>query len=412
MATLFDHLDDAPKTFTVSEVTQKIKKLLEGTLSEITVTGEVSRPVYHSSGHLYFSLKDAKSQLSAACFRNVAGRLKFRLEQGQEVVATGNISVYAPRGDYQLIVERIEPKGVGALQIAFEQLKEKLLNEGLFDDSTKKPLPFLPQRIGIITSPTGAAVRDMIKVIGRRFPDANLIIYGVRVQGKGAAAEIASAITEFNVNKDLSDVEVLIIGRGGGSIEDLWAFNEEVVARAIFASRIPIISAVGHEIDFTISDFVSDVRAATPSAAGELVLPKRTELEEALKNYSRRLGLALQNRLERNKMEVLKISRQRVFSDPLQRIHEWGQRADETARMMAKTIDSTLALTKEKISASAGRLESLSPLGVLSRGYSVTTGPDGTALRSTATIKTGMLISTRFGTGAATSRVESVENDG
>jgi exodeoxyribonuclease VII large subunit len=412
MEFLFDNLE-TPKVYTISELTRKIKSLLDREIGEVHLTGEVSRPVYHSSGHVYFTIKDASSQIDAACFRNVARRLKFKIEHGQEVLVFGRVSVYEPRGRYQIIVTRIEPKGVGALQLAFEQLKERLAKEGLFDEDRKKEIPFLPRAIGIVTSPTGAAVRDILNIIDRRFPDVRIVIHPVKVQGEGAAEEIAAAIETFNAAEELADVEVLIVGRGGGSIEDLWAFNEERVARAVAASRLPVISAVGHEIDFTITDFVADLRAPTPSAAAELVLPERADLDAGLKKNRRRLALALQNRLKKNKMDVLKIYRSYAFRNPMEPVRGRAQLLDELARRTESATGNLLALRSERLSAAAGRLESLSPLAVLSRGYSVTTPGDGRrAVRDAAELEPGSMIKTRFHKGAAISRVEKVEKNG
>ncbi len=289
---------DAPRArreevrpLSVSEVTALIKENLETAFADVYVVGELSRVTRASSGHLYMTLKDEGAVLQAVAWRNVAQGLRFRLEEGLQVVARGSVDVYAPRGSYQLIVTWMEPRGLGALQLAFRQMQEKLQKEGLFSPEHKVGLPPFPVRIGLVTSPTGAAVRDMINVIGRRWPLAQLYVYPCRVQGEGAAAEIAAGIARLNEKRP--DLDLMIVGRGGGSLEDLWAFNEEVVARAVFASRIPVVSAVGHEIDFTICDFAADVRAATPTEAGELVVPDRAEVASSLRLYRRRLGLAL-----------------------------------------------------------------------------------------------------------------------
>jgi len=260
------------KIYTVSELTREIKQVLETGFPCLWVEGEISNFKRHSSGHLYFTLKDENSQIRCAMWRYRANDLIFRPEDGMKVLVQGNLQVYEPGGYYQIIVQQVQPAGVGELQLAFEQLKKKLYAEGLFDEAHKKPIPIFPERIGVITSPTGAAIRDIISVITRRFPIAQIILAPVRVQGPGAKEEIVQAIQDFN---EFGEVDVLIVGRGGGSLEDLWAFNEEVVARAIFTSKIPIISAVGHEIDFSISDFVADRRAPTPSAAAEMAVPDR-----------------------------------------------------------------------------------------------------------------------------------------
>jgi exodeoxyribonuclease VII large subunit len=397
---------------TVTQVTKIIKDVLDRGVGKVWVVGEVSRPTYNASGHVYFTMKDAGAQLPAACFRGVAGRLKFKLEQGMEVVAFGRIDVYLPHGKYQLIVERIEPKGVGALQIAFEQLKKKLEAEGLFKQERKRPMPFLPMNIGIVTSPTGAAIRDILNILDRRFPRVHVRIYPVRVQGEGAAAEIAAAIADFNSLPELSDTEVLIVGRGGGSIEDLWPFNEEITARAIAASRIPVISAVGHEIDYTISDFVADLRAPTPSAAAEMVLPAWDDLVGTLEKNRRRLDLALQNTVGFLTMEVSRIARTRVFRMPFERIEGEMQTLDDLNRSAANAVKNILARTKDKAAASAARLENLSPLKVLGRGYSVTTGASGAVLKDSRSASAGDTVFTRLAKGAIESRIVEVKHDG
>jgi exodeoxyribonuclease VII large subunit len=295
--------DQKRKVHTISELTRKIKELLTKSFREVWVTGEVSNLTYHRSGHVYFTLKDEDAALGCVIWRSAAGKLRFRIEEGSEIIALGDISVYEVRGNYQLVVVYAEPKGIGALALAFEQLKKKLAAEGLFDERHKKPLPFLPRKIGIVTSPTGAAVRDMIRTILARFPNAHLIVHPARVQGEGAAGEIAAAIQTLN---EMNEVDVMIIGRGGGSLEDLWPFNEEIVARAIFASAIPVISAVGHEVDVTISDYVADARAPTPTAAGEMVVPREEDLRLALLQLHQRIGLALRNSLGRLRTERVK----------------------------------------------------------------------------------------------------------
>ncbi|MEE9165043.1 MAG: exodeoxyribonuclease VII large subunit, partial [Nitrospinota bacterium] len=257
------------QVYTVTEITRAIKFSLETEFPRVWIEGEISNLRIPSSGHMYLTIKDEESQIKVVMFRSGKSQLKFGPKDGDQVIVKGKITVYEPRGEYQIVIDYMEPKGIGALQLAFQQLKEKLSKEGLFDEELKKSLPLLPQKIGIITSPTGAAVRDILNIIDRRFPNVHILIAPVKVQGEGAAQEIAAAVKDLN---KIKGVDVIIVGRGGGSIEDLWAFNEEVVARAIFESEIPVISAVGHEIDFTISDFVADLRAPTPSAAAELVV--------------------------------------------------------------------------------------------------------------------------------------------
>lgn len=283
-----------PKTLTVTELTQNIKFLLEENFPQVYLQGEISNLARPSSGHVYFNLKDEQSQIAGVMFRSAAQRSKFDLENGLEVILLGRIAVYEPRGTYQIVVEHVEPVGAGALQLAFEQLKTRLAREGLFDEETKLPVPFLPNGIGIVTSPTGAAIKDILNVLNRRFPSIPVLLNPVSVQGQGAAKEIAEAVHHFS---KFPEIDVLIVGRGGGSIEDLWAFNEEVVARAVYKSKIPIVSAVGHETDFTIIDFVADLRAPTPSAAAELVSPEINDLTARIDELDSRMISALQNDL-------------------------------------------------------------------------------------------------------------------
>jgi exodeoxyribonuclease VII large subunit len=287
--------DPIPNILTVSALNQIIRFRLEEVFTEVWVEGEISNLRVPSSGHCYFTLKDEASQIRGVIFRSTGSRLKFTPEDGLHVLCRARLTVYEPRGEYQLLVEKLEPRGIGALQLAFEQLKEKLRKEGLFDPVRKRPLPAMPKRIGVVTSPTGAAIRDILKVLHGRFADVSVLIHPVPVQGEGAAAAIAGAIRELN---DRKDTDVLIVGRGGGSLEDLWAFNEEVVARAIADSGIPVISAVGHEIDYTISDWVADVRAPTPSAAAEMVIERKTDLLRRVSVAADRMAAAVKARLE------------------------------------------------------------------------------------------------------------------
>jgi len=333
---------DYKKILTVTELTHQIKKHLEEGFEEIWIEGEISNFRSPSSGHYYFTLKDDKSQIKAVVFRFMGRYLKFKPQDGLLVICRGRINVYEPRGEYQLILDYMEPKGIGALQLAFEQLKEKLQKEGLFDPEHKKPLPLLPQKIGMVTSPTGAAVRDLLNVIGRRFPNMEILINPVKVQGEGAAQEIASAIEELNC---LPGIDVIIVARGGGSLEDLWAFNEEIVARAIYHSSIPIISAVGHEIDFTIADFVADVRAPTPSAAGELVVRDKVELTNLVESLSSRLGNRMINlfETEKNRLNFLK----KRVPDLRLRLSDLQLRVGDVSSRLAPRIFDALQLKNE-----------------------------------------------------------------
>lgn len=285
----------------IFEITELIKNKLERTFDDICIVGEVSNFKAHPSGHFYFSLKDEKAMISAVMFRGENSKIKFQMKDGQKVIAIGKVTVYPPRGNYQVVISRLEPSGVGALQLAFEQLKKKLDAEGLFDTARKRPIPSFPKAVGIVTASSGAAIRDILQILDRRFAGLNVTLYPVKVQGDGAAAEIAKAILDFNAY--FPEIDVLIVGRGGGSIEDLWAFNEEAVARAIFKSKIPIISAVGHEIDFTIADFVADLRAPTPSAAAELVIANKVEVIHRVDQWVRRM-LQIRNKLELVEMRI------------------------------------------------------------------------------------------------------------
>ncbi len=322
------------KIYSVSDITAEIKRSLD-VLGIVWIQGEISNFKRHTSGHLYFSLKDARAQIKAACFRNNNMYLKFRPEDGMEVVARGRLSVYEPRGDYQVIVEYMEPVGLGSLQLAFDQLKEKLRKEGLFEDSHKAPLPLLPRKVGLVTSPTGAAVRDMLRILKRRNASLDVLVYPVKVQGQGAAEEIAAGIRYLNSRRD---VDVIIIGRGGGSIEDLWAFNEEVVARAIYASELPLISAVGHEVDFTIADFVADLRAPTPSAAAEMVSGAREDLRAGVNSLKGRLCPAMRRGLDRQRLQLERLANNRAFTVAPNKIRDLEQRFDENTLRMIQAM--------------------------------------------------------------------------
>lgn len=358
----------------VTEVTKRIKYLIEGNFPPLWISGEISNLKRPSSGHVYFTLKDSQSQIAAVMFRRDAEKLRFDPEDGLEVVACGRITVYEVRGIYQLMASRMEPKGYGSLQLAFEQLKRKLHKEGLFDASAKKPIPFLPVRIGLVTSRTGAAIQDLIKVITRRFPPVSLLLYPVRVQGEGAGLEIAQAIDELN---RMGGIDVLVVGRGGGSLEDLWPFNEEVVARAIFRSKIPVISAVGHEIDLTISDLVADRRALTPSEAGELVVPRLEDLLGQLNGCRSRLHGALKGKLEALRTRVEAIRNRYAFRIPLEKFRKHQQELDSLSERLTESQRFKVNASRERLGFLRGKLDSLGPYSVLKRGYSITLLKDG-----------------------------------
>jgi len=396
------------RVLSVWELTAGIKDLLETSFPMVWVAGEISNLARPGSGHCYLTLKDDRAQLRAAIWRNVAARLRFDLRDGMEVVCRGHVDVYAPRGSYQLIVEQIEPKGIGPLELAFRQLREKLAREGLFDPGRKRSLPAFVEQIAVVTSPTGAAIRDFLQVLGRRWRGADVLVVPSRVQGEGAAEEIATAIEL--VNRLSRPIDCLVVTRGGGSLEDLWAFNEEVVVRAICASRIPVVSAVGHEIDVTLSDLAADVRALTPSEAAELVAPDRDELVAGLRQIQRRLLAALRSRASAARSRLDALGRHHVFRRPFQPVEDRARRLDELEGRSARAIRHRLQLARRRLDTVAGRLESLSPLAVLRRGYSLTQRTrDGRVIRDAAELTPGEQITTRFARGQAVSRVERTE---
>lgn len=398
------------QVLTVSELTALIKGSLESSFSNVYVVGEISRCVRAASGHVYLTLKDENAVLPAVIWRGPASALRFEPREGTQVVAHGSINVYAPRGSYQLIISWMEPRGLGALQLAFQQLVEKLEKEGLFRKELKRPLPPFPRRIGIVTSPTGAAIRDIINVISRRFPAVELYLLPSRVQGEEAAPEIAAAIDTLNARRP--DLDVIIVGRGGGSLEDLWPFNEEIVARAIRHSAIPIVSAVGHEIDFSISDFAADVRAATPTEAGEIVVPDQAELRGRLRELHKRLGLALAATVELGRRQLEAVTSRFVFRHPEAAIRERAQRLDDMWERMKTLAAHRLSLLREGALGSGRRLEALSPLRVLERGYSLTFAADGRLLRSVAGLSTGDRIASRLHKGEILSQVLELKENG
>ena len=392
------------KPLSVSELTERIKTMLENAIGSVWVTGEVTDFKQAVSGHLYFSLKDENSLIRCVLWNSTSRNLKFRIENGQEVIILGKVSVYKKSGNYQITVDAAEPKGVGALQVAFEQLKRKLESEGLFDASRKKPLPFLPGTIGIVTSLSGAALQDILNIIDRRFPTVHIIVYPVKVQGDGAKEEIAQAIDDFNNLPDRPDA--LIVGRGGGSIEDLWAFNEELVARAISRSTIPIISAVGHEIDYTIADLVADKRAPTPSAAAEIVLPIKDELTGTLDHLRQKLVTSLQHQTEmaQGKLDALKKSF--GWQAPVNRIREHYQRMDELTIRLSGFIKQNMEKSGLALAEKSARLNALSPLNILARGYSITYTGNKKILKSVKQVKPGQDILTKLADGEIKSTVK------
>jgi exodeoxyribonuclease VII large subunit len=392
------------EVLTVSALTARIRELLEGAFADVWVLGEISNLTRARSGHVYLTLKDGDATLSGVVWRSTAARLRHELDEGMEVLARGRIVVYPPRGQYQLDIRRIEPRGLGALQAAFEKLKARLAEEGLFDEKRKQPLPLLPTALGIVTSPTGAALRDILKVLSRRFPGVSVLIWPARVQGEGAADEIAAGIRELG---ERGSVDVLIAGRGGGSLEDLWAFNEEVVARAIAACAVPVISAVGHEVDWTIADFVADVRAPTPSAAAEIAVPSEADLRARLGALAERLSAGVTAALALRRERLLRLLGSYGLRGLPDRLRERAQRLDDLHRRMSAGVARALESGRERMAALSGRLESLSPLRVLARGYSVTTrSEDGVPVLEAARLRDGDRLRTRFSRGSCLSRVE------
>jgi exodeoxyribonuclease VII large subunit len=396
-----------PTVLTVSELTARIKDALEQEFPSVWVSGEISNLARPQSGHVYLTLKDERAQLRAVMWRSTAARIPFDLADGLEVVCFGGIDVYAPRGSYQLVVRQVEPKGIGSLQLALKQLQAKLTGEGLFAPEHKQPLPRFPRRVAFVTSPTGAAVRDFLEVVGRRWRDVDVLVIPVRVQGEGAAEEIAEGVRVANRLADRPDV--IVVGRGGGSLEDLWCFNEEAVVRAIFASEIPVVSAVGHEIDVTLSDLAADRRALTPSEAAELIVPSREELVTLLDGLRRRVAGALRSRLAHARSRLDALAGDRVFRRPLDRIHDGVRRVDELQIRAVRAMQRGLERGHERLSGLSGRLESLSPLSVLRRGYSLThRADDGRLVLSARAVAVGERLTTRLAHGSVSSRVEEV----
>jgi exodeoxyribonuclease VII large subunit len=432
---------------TVSELTGRLQKVLEERFPMVWVEGEISNFKVYGSGHAYFTLKDSGAQIRAVLFRNRMRRIRFEPGDGLHVLAMGSVELYPQRGEYQLVVELLEPRGLGALQLAFEQLKARLAAEGLFDEGRKRALPRFPRKIGIVTSPSGAAIRDMLRVIGRRFGELHIVLAPCRVQGEGAAAEIATAIGDLD---RLGEVDVIIVGRGGGSLEDLWAFNEEAVARAIAGSKVPVISAVGHEVDVTIADFVADLRAPTPSAAAEIVVREKQAIVEAVADLRHRVHRALGRRLEQERHRLQSLARRRVLTDPARPLHDLHRRVDHARGRLRRAADAcraraahrlelataglrsasprarlardrhrheriaarlsaevarVLQAGRQRFRLATGRLDSLSPLAVLARGYSLTRTPAGAVVRRASQVRAGDAVEVLLDEGRLDCRV-------
>ena len=397
--------DRADNVLTVSELNNFIKSMFDSNrlLTSVHVRGEISNFTNHRSGHYYFSLKDESGQIKAVMFRSSAMRLKFIPENGMKVTVFGSISVFPRDGVYQMYASSMQPDGIGALYLAYEQMKAKLEAEGLFDNAYKKALPPFPEKIGVITSPTGAAIRDIINVIGRRYPLATVYVYPALVQGDGAAKTLIDGIDYFDKSKL---VDTIIIGRGGGSIEDLWEFNSEALARRIFACSVPVISAVGHETDFTICDFVSDMRAPTPSAAAELAVPDIRELSVSVDAFSDRSDRALMRAVERSRARLIRITDSRVLSDFTALTDSFATRVKELDKNATVAYESILAEKRLSFLTNVGKLDALSPLSVMSRGYSVAQ-KDGRTVSSVSDVEVGDVITVRVSDGSIRSVVES-----
>jgi exodeoxyribonuclease VII large subunit len=407
---LIEKSADQRTIYSVSEITRNIKTLVQGQFPDVWVRGEISNCRKASSGHIYFTLKDEKAVIRAVLFRGHQKGIQFELEDGMNVIVHGGVDVFEKRGEYQIIVEFLEPEGIGALQLAFEQLKEKLGKEGLFDDAHKKTIPSFPDTVGVITSPTGAALRDILNVMGRRYRGVHIIIYPVPVQGEGAAEEIASAIRKANLR---DETDVLIVGRGGGSIEDLWPFNEETVARAIYESRIPVISAVGHEIDFTISDYAADLRAPTPSAAAELVVKNRQELLRWFRDLFLRLKNSTQRALAQKKQLASYHTSDVLFRMMQTILNEKNFALDDVTKTMLNSMESVRNAKKARFERIAGQLDTLSPLKTLARGYAMVRKlPEDVPLFSIENVGIGNETKTRLRDGELFSTVNKKEKTG
>lgn len=392
-------------TISVTELVTAFKEVVETTLPPVCVQAEVSNCKRSAAGHYYLTLKDENSEIGAVVWKGTATRFRFQLKDGLKVLATGALQVYVARGTCQFVINHLQPDGVGELELAFRQLKQKLEAEGLFDAERKRPLPRIPRQVALITSPTSAAVKDMIQVMTRRWPSVKIVILPVPVQGEGAAARIAKAIRFV---RQMSDVDVVITGRGGGSLEDLWAFNEEVVARAIADCPVPVVSAVGHEIDVSIADLVADRRALTPSEAGELVVPSVEEFRQYLRATSARLQRVLHDRVERLRLKLQAIESRNVLRRPMSIVDERRQKCDDLAERAERAIRLQTERLGQKVATLAGTLDALSPLKVLSRGYSLTMMDDESLITSVNDVVSGTEIQARVADGIIWSTVTDV----
>ena len=400
-------MDSVEKIWTVSELTRLVKDVLEQTFYPFWISGEISNLTIHRSGHVYFSLKDARSQVQCVFFRGAQKARDLGLAEGMSVETQGRLTVYEPRGNYQLTVSQLRPKGKGGLQQAFEELKAKLRAEGLFDDERKRPVPALPARIGVVTSPSGAAIRDFLNVLNRRFSGMNVRIFPAAVQGQRAAGEIVQGIRHFNRE---GGVDVIVVTRGGGSLEDLWPFNEEAVARAIAESAIPVISGVGHEVDFTISDLVADLRVPTPSAAAELVVKGRAELQEKVRALSRRLGSAARLSLGEWRRRVERSANSPVFTQAGQTVRTLQQRLDEAVYRLETHAKQAVQQNKARHDRMVSALRAMDPKAVLTRGYSVLFKESGEAVRSPRQVTQNESLRALLADGELTLKVDGDES--
>ena len=398
------------QAISVTQMNLYIKELMnrDDVLTDVLVKGELSNFKAHSSGHMYMSLKDEGGVMRAVMFRGSAAKLKFQPQNGMKVIAHGRITVYERDGQYQLYIDDMQQEGIGDLYVAFEELKAKLSKEGLFDPMHKKPLPKYPRKVGVVTAPTGAAIRDIINVLSRRFSYADILLYPVLVQGENSAQSIVEASRYFN---RIKGVDVLIVGRGGGSIEDLWSFNEEIVAREIFQSEIPIVSAVGHEIDFTIADFVADLRAPTPSAAAELVVPSQVELKEKFNNVYSRLYSQANRVLERARMQVNHQTEHPVLRNPMMKLNEYKIYLDRLYQEFQDGCCGILEKKQQQLKLAAAKLDGLSPLGVLSRGFSVAQNEQGGVVQSVKQVQAGQHLNIMVQDGTIQAMVESTQKN-
>lgn len=393
----------AKQVLTVSRLTQKIQWTLHDSFPDFWVAGEITNLTQPQSGHIYLTLGDEQAQIKSVIWRSTAKRIGFDLQDGMEVICRGSIDVYPPRGVYQLIIKKIEPQGVGSQQLALKQLHAKLAAEGLFDAERKRPLPRLPKRIGVVTSPTGAAIRDFLQVVSRRWPNLEILILPSRVQGDGAGGEIAAAIRSASLLQN--PLDVLVVTRGGGSAEDLWCFNDEAVVRAIADSPIPVISGVGHEIDVTLCDVVADVRALTPSEAAELVIPVKLQVIAGIEELQSRMNAALSARIDVAEQKLKSLEQRRVLQEPEQLLNVSRRTVDEIELRMGQVVNRYLERRESEIAVFAGRLHAISPLSVLARGYSVTENEQGEIVKSVKELAVGEKIKTRLGSGRVESQI-------